>query len=54
MSNLADAQKQKTIDGKELFVHVKNGAVTINDVGLLATGMQAVVHSLDKVVLHVN
>jgi uncharacterized surface protein with fasciclin (FAS1) repeats len=54
--DLADGQILKTINGKQLLVHVKNGAATINGAKVQARDMQAdngVVHSLDTVVMHV-
>jgi uncharacterized surface protein with fasciclin (FAS1) repeats len=55
--DLTDGQKLKTLNGKELLVHVKDGNVTINGARLQARDMQAdngVVHSLDTVVMPVN
>lgn len=49
-----DGQKLKTLGGKELLVHVKNGSVTINGARVQARDMQAdngVVHSLDIVLM---
>lgn len=52
--DLTDGQKLKTVNGKELIVHVKDGAVTINGAKIQARDVQAsngVVHSLDTVVM---
>jgi uncharacterized surface protein with fasciclin (FAS1) repeats len=54
--DLADGQILKTINGKQLIVHVKHGAATINGAKVQERDMQAdngVVHSLDTVVMHV-
>src|SRR4030095_7599875 len=52
-----DGQKLKTLNGKELLVHVANGAVTVNGAKVQARDMQAdngVVHALDTVVIPAN
>ena len=52
-----DGQKLKTLNGKELTVHVANGAVTVNGAKVQARDMQAdngVVHALDTVVIPAN
>lgn len=51
--DLVDGQKLKTMNGKELTVEVKNGAVSINGSRIQGRDMEAsngVVHSLDKVI----
>ena len=50
--DLVDGQKLKAMNGKELTVEVKNGAVSINGSRIQGRDMEAsngVVHSLDKV-----
>ena len=57
LKDYIDGQKLKTVIGKELLVHVKNGSVTINGAKVQARDMQAdngVVHSVDAVVMPVN
>jgi len=52
-----DGQKLKSINGKELLVQIKNGAVTINGAKVQASDKQAdngVVHSVDTVVISTN
>ncbi len=51
--DLVDGQELKAMNGKELTVEVKNGAVSINGSKIQARDMEAsngVVHSLDKVI----
>ena len=51
--DLVDGQKLKTMNGKELTVEVKNGAVSVNGSRIQTRDMEAsngVVHSLDKVI----
>jgi uncharacterized surface protein with fasciclin (FAS1) repeats len=54
--DLADGQKLKTINGKELDVKVSNGNTTINAAiqGRDNEASNGVVHSLDTVVISVN
>lgn len=50
---LTEGQKLKTINGKVLTVHIKNGAVTINGATVQARDIQAsngVIHSVDTVI----
>ena len=52
--DFADGQKLKTLNGKELLVHVANGSVTVNGARVQARDMQAdngVVHSVDTVIM---
>jgi uncharacterized surface protein with fasciclin (FAS1) repeats len=52
--DLVNGQKLKTLNGKVLTVHVKDGAVNINGARIEGRDMEAsngVVHSLDKVLL---
>jgi len=55
--DFADGQKLKTLNGKELLVHVTNGSVTVNGAMVQARDMQAdngVVHSVDTVIIPAN
>lgn len=55
--DFADGQRLKTLSGKELLVHVKDGLVTVNGARIQARDMQAdngVVHSVDTVIMPVN
>jgi len=55
--DFADGQKLKTVNGKELLVHVADGLVTVNGARVQARDMQAdngVVHSVDTVMMPVN
>ena len=55
--DFADGQKLKTLNGKELLVHVTNGSVTVNGAKVQARDMQAyngVVHSVDTVLTPMN
>ena len=52
--DLVNGQKLKTVNGKELTVEVKDGAVTINGAKIQGRDMEGsngVVHSMDKVLL---
>jgi uncharacterized surface protein with fasciclin (FAS1) repeats len=52
--DLVNGQKLKTLNGKVLTVHVKDGTVNINGARIQGRDMEAsngVVHSLDKVLL---
>jgi uncharacterized surface protein with fasciclin (FAS1) repeats len=54
IKDLVDGQKLKSVNGKELRVEVKDGAVSINGARIQGRDMEAsngVVHSLDKVIL---
>ena len=49
-----DGDTLKTVNGKELLVHVKNGEVTINDAKLKSNDTKisnGVIHSLDAVIV---
>jgi len=55
--DFADGQRLKTLNGKELVVHVANGLVTVNGARVQARDMQAdncVVHSVDTVIMPAN
>ena len=55
--DFADGQKLKTLNGKELLVHVANGSVTVNGARVQARDMQAdngVVHSVDTGMIPAN
>ena len=55
--DFADGQKLKMLNGKELFVHVSNGSVTVNGARVQARDMHAdkgVVHSVDTVIMPVD
>ena len=55
--DFADGQKLKTLNGKELLVHVSNGSVTVNGARVQARDMHAdngVVHSVDTVIMPVD
>ena len=55
--DFADGQRLKTLNGKELVVHVANGLVTVNGARVQARAMQAdngVVHSVDTVIMPAN
>ena len=52
--DFTDGQTLKTLNGKELLVHVTNGSVTVNGARVQARDMQAdngVVHSVDTVIM---
>ena len=52
--DLVNGQKLQTVNGKQLSVEVKNGAVTINGARIESRDMEGsngVVHSMDKVLL---
>jgi len=51
--DLKDGEKLKTVNGKELSVHVKDGHVTIGNAKILGHDVQTsngVIHSLDAVI----
>ena len=52
--DLKDGEKLKTVNGKELLVHVKDGKATIDGAKIQSHDVQAtngVIHSLDSVML---
>lgn len=51
--DLKDGDKLTTVNGKELLVHVKNGAVSIGDIPVLARDakiMNGAIHLMDTVI----
>jgi len=52
--DLKDGEKLKTVNGKELLVHVKDGHATVDGAKIQSHDVQAtngVIHSLDTVML---
>jgi uncharacterized surface protein with fasciclin (FAS1) repeats len=52
--DLKDGDKLTTVNGKELLVHVKNGAVSIGDISIVhreAKIMNGVMHLMDTVIV---
>jgi uncharacterized surface protein with fasciclin (FAS1) repeats len=52
--DLKDGEKLKTVNGKELLVHVKDGQATVDGAKILSHDVQAtngVIHSLETVML---
>jgi len=53
-NDLKDGEKLKTVNGKELLVHVKNGEVRIGDANIKSYDTKisnGVIHSLDTVMI---
>jgi uncharacterized surface protein with fasciclin (FAS1) repeats len=52
--DLKDGEKLKTVNGKELLVHVKDGHATVNGAKIQSHDVEAtngIIHSLDTVIL---
>jgi uncharacterized surface protein with fasciclin (FAS1) repeats len=53
-TNLSDGMKAKTVNGKEVTVHLKEGKVFINDAEVVLADVETdngIIHAVNKVIM---